>query len=231
MAVIFQRLFRNLLPASRPSSLMPRFRIVLALLALAALAGCVTSSAHAGRGTQTPHPDTAPVEQASDAEEAKAQPASPESSQKTPAASATKSHRKSPEPEPAVAAPSAPSELSSAQAEFFCGASGALERRAPMERPASVVSFESSMTRPEKLAGPQPFYTKEALDQNIQGQVLARCILTREGTVRSCRILKPLPIMDEEVLLSLCASRYSPALDGGQPVDVEYTFNVRLTPP
>lgn len=225
MAVIFQRLFSNLLPASRPSSPMPRFRIVLALLALAALAGCATSSAHAGRGTQTPHPDTAPVEQASDAEEAQAQPASPESSQKTPAAPATKSHRKSPEPEPA------PSELSSAQAEFFCGASGALERRAPMERPASVVSFESSMTRPEKLAGPQPFYTKEALDQNIQGQVLARCILTREGTVRSCRILKPLPIMDEEVLLSLCSSRYSPALDGGQPVDVEYTFNVRLTPP
>jgi hypothetical protein len=37
--------------------------------------------------------------------------------------------------------------------------------------------------------------------------------------------------MDEEVLLSLCASRYTPALDGGQPVDVEYTFNVRLTPP
>ena len=209
---------------------MPRFRIVLAVLALATLAGCATPSARAGRGTRAP-PDEAPVAQASESEAVKAQPSPSEASRKAPVASAVKPHRKEPEAEPTVAPPPAPAELGSTQAEFFCGAGGALERRVPTERPSGVVAYESSMTRPEKLAGPRPFYPQEALNQNIQGQVLARCILTREGTVRSCRILKPLPIMDEEVLLSLCASRYTPVLDKGQPVDVEYTFNVRLTPP
>lgn len=200
---------------------MHRFRIALTVLALATLAGCATTSAHGGRGTQAHRPDEAPA----------TQPSSPEASRNTPVASAVKSHRKAPEAEPAAGPASAPAELDSAQAEFFCGESGALERRVPTERPSGVVAYESSMSRPEKLAGPQPFYTQEALNQNIQGQVLARCILTRAGTVRSCRLLKPLPIMDEEVLLSLCASRYTPVLDAGQPVDVEYTFNVRLTPP
>lgn len=205
---------------------MPRSRIALVLLFLTALAGCATPSTASRRARSSEAPEvTPPTRQASASE------------RKTPVVAASKPAPKAVEPVSpprtveTAEAPTPPRPLSDAQAEFFCGPGGALERRTPTERPAGVVAFEPRMTRPEKLSGPQPFYTQQALEQNIQGQMLARCILTREGTVRSCRILKPLPVMDEEVLLSLCSSRYTPALDGGQPVDVEYTFNVRLAPP
>lgn len=201
---------------------MPRSRIALVLLFLTALAGCATPST-AGRRARSPETpeETSPAPQAPTVERKTAPKSSPKAVEPV----------SPPKTVETVEAPTPPRPLSDAQAEFFCGPGGALERRAPTERPSGVVAFEPRMTRPEKLSGPQPYYTQQALEQNIQGQMLARCILTREGTVRSCRILKPLPVMDEEVLLSLCSSRYTPALDGGQPIDVEYTFNVRLAPP
>lgn len=184
-------------------------RISLALLLLATLAGCATTSR-----TRPPVPEEPPP-----------QPSTESTVRKKPVVAEPKP------PEPAIVAPTPPPFVENTQAEFFCVPGGTPERRAPTERPEGVLAFEPGMTRPEKLSGPSPRYTAEALEKHVQGQMLARCILTREGTVRSCRILKPLPYMDEAVLSALCDSRYTPVLSQGQPVDVEYTFNVRLTLP
>jgi protein TonB len=202
---------------------MPRSRIVLVLWSLLALAGCATSSTASRREPPPEVPEAAPQ-----AEKVPAPEPTPEPERKAPAVAAPRPSPKAPEP---VAEPAPAPAVSDAQVEFFCGQNGALERRPASERPSGVVAFSADMRRPEKLSGPRLFWPQAALDQRVQGQVLARCILTRDGSVRSCRILKPLPPMDEEVLLSLCGSHYQPAMDQGQPVDVEYTFNIRVTPP
>jgi hypothetical protein len=44
-------------------------------------------------------------------------------------------------------------------------------------------------------------------------------------------VLKSLPFMDRPVIFSLEKRRYKPALQQGKPVDVFYTFNVRLKLP
>lgn len=91
--------------------------------------------------------------------------------------------------------------------------------------------FGAGMTQPERISGPIPEYTKEALEQRIQGLMIVKCVITLEGEVRSCRIIKPLPFMEAAVLDALYQSRYKPVTLQGRPVQAEYTFNLKLTLP
>ena len=52
-----------------------------------------------------------------------------------------------------------------------------------------------------------------------------------QGAVRDCRVLKSLPFMDRAVIDALTHRRYSPALLHGQPIEVDYTFKIKLTLP
>lgn len=85
---------------------------------------------------------------------------------------------------------------------------------------------EGEMTRPEKLSGPTVQYTAEALEQRAQGLLVVRCVLSREGTVRDCRVLKGVPSLTEPTLEVLRAARYKPVTFKGEPIDVDYTFHV-----
>ena len=67
---------------------------------------------------------------------------------------------------------------------------------APDELPA----FGAGMTRPELLEGPEPRYTPEAIAAGVQGLVIVKCVITAEGRVEKCRILKPLAHMAKAVL-------------------------------
>jgi protein TonB len=52
-----------------------------------------------------------------------------------------------------------------------------------------------------------------------------------EGQVSDCRVVKSLPFMDRAVIEALERRRYTPALMGGKPVAVDYTFRIKLTLP
>ncbi|MFY0525108.1 energy transducer TonB [Archangium gephyra] len=94
-----------------------------------------------------------------------------------------------------------------------------------------VLPFGAGMTRPEKLSGPQPQYTREALEARVQGLMIVKCVITTEGAIERCRIIKPLAHMEQAVLNSLYAQRYKPVTFQGRPVQVDYTFNIRLSLP
>lgn len=100
--------------------------------------------------------------------------------------------------------------------------------RAPSE---TAVEFSDAMTPPAMISGPAPEYTQEALDRGVEGTMQVRCIVTVVGQVRGCKVLKGLPYMDRAVIQALEARRYKPALAEGKPVDVYYTFTIRLKLP
>jgi protein TonB len=103
-------------------------------------------------------------------------------------------------------------------------ADGAEAGPAPLE-------FDERMTRPAKLAGPDPEYTPQAIEREIEGTMLVKCIVTAGGEVRDCRIVKGLPYMDDAVVDALERRRYRPATLGGRPVDVDYLFRITLRLP
>jgi protein TonB len=87
------------------------------------------------------------------------------------------------------------------------------------------VRFDADrMTAPRRLSGPDPQYTPRAIEAQIEGSMLVRCILTADGTVYGCIVLKSLPFMDAAVIQALEHRRYTPALVDGRPVEVEYLF-------
>jgi protein TonB len=88
------------------------------------------------------------------------------------------------------------------------------------------------MTRPELISGPaKPDYTREALEARVEGVMIVRCTITVEGKPENCRIIKPLPHMEEAVLSTLRRQRYKPVTFQGRPIAVDYVFNFRFVLP
>jgi len=94
-----------------------------------------------------------------------------------------------------------------------------------------LVVFGEGMTRPELISGRDIQYTREAREAQVEGTLIARCTITREGEIRDCRVIKPLPFMTEAVVAALHTRKYTPVTFQGQPVTVTYVFNVRLRMP
>jgi len=94
----------------------------------------------------------------------------------------------------------------------------------------AAVPFGPGMTRPEQVSGDAPSYTREAIAARVEGKVLVRCIITTHGEVRDCKVIKPLPMLDEVVLTALQTSRFTPVTYQGRPEAVQYlfTFNFKL---
>jgi periplasmic protein TonB len=64
-----------------------------------------------------------------------------------------------------------------------------------------------------------------------QRLMLVKCVVTVGGAVKDCRVVRGLPFMDRAVVEALERRRYRPALLYGKPVEVEYTFKIRLALP
>jgi protein TonB len=91
--------------------------------------------------------------------------------------------------------------------------------------------WTKDMPVPLKLSGPDPEYTTQAQEHEVEGWMSVRCIISRTGQVHDCQILKGLPFMNRAVIDALEARTYAPATEGGQAIDIEYTFNIHVTLP
>ena len=93
------------------------------------------------------------------------------------------------------------------------------------------VVFSDKLTPPVLISGPSPEYTPQALERRVEGTMVIRCVISVDGTVHGCRVLKSLPFMDRAAVTALEGRKYKPALRAGQPVDVYYTFTLTFQLP
>jgi serine/threonine-protein kinase len=101
---------------------------------------------------------------------------------------------------------------------------------APATVPA-VLPFGPEMSRPALISGGELSYPREAILAGVSGTIIAKCTITAEGALRSCRIIKGLPFLDKAALDVLATRRYSPVTYQGKAVSVEYVFNLKVAPP
>ncbi|HLL04371.1 MAG TPA: TonB family protein [Myxococcaceae bacterium] len=94
-----------------------------------------------------------------------------------------------------------------------------------------VLVYSEGMSRPEQVSGKDIAYTREALDARVEGTMVVKCTITREGRVENCRAIKALPHMEKAVISALESRVYKPIQYQGQSVAVEYVFRIRLTLP
>ena len=98
-------------------------------------------------------------------------------------------------------------------------------------RPSPRIELDESIVRLTKISGPDPEYTQRALDREIEGTMLVKCVITSYGFVEGCRVLKSLPFMDRAAIDALERRRYKPYLSNGNPVEIDYTFKIQLNLP
>jgi len=101
----------------------------------------------------------------------------------------------------------------------------------PATLAAAAVEFNDTMIAPAMISGPAPEYTADAVDRGVEGNMEVRCVVTAEGQVRACKVIKGLPFMNSAVVAALEQRKYKPAMAQGKAVDVYYTFNIRLKLP
>src|SRR5438132_2202317 len=58
------------------------------------------------------------------------------------------------------------------------------------------VEFSEPMTAPAMISGPNPEYTPEAVEREVQGLMVVKCVVSADGSVHDCKVLKGLPFMD-----------------------------------
>ena len=88
----------------------------------------------------------------------------------------------------------------------------------------AVIPFGPGMERPSKISGPEPVYPREAREAKVEGKMLVQCVITVDGRLVNCNVLKSLPFMDKPVLDALAQQRWTPVMYQGKPVSVTYTI-------
>lgn len=99
------------------------------------------------------------------------------------------------------------------------------------EVPAAPEFDAATMTAPVMVSGPAPEYTAQAIEQEVEGTMVVRCVVLVDGSVRGCVVKQGLPFMNRAVVDALEARHYKPATRQGKPLDVSYTFTIRLKLP
>lgn len=102
----------------------------------------------------------------------------------------------------------------------------------PRPPPVTVLPFGDGMSPPALESEGSPIrYTREALAAKVEGVMIAKCLISTTGSVQNCRVIKPVPLMQQAVLDSLTSRKYSPITYQGHPVAVDYVFTIRLVLP
>ncbi|HEX9576483.1 MAG TPA: energy transducer TonB, partial [Myxococcales bacterium] len=107
------------------------------------------------------------------------------------------------------------------------GGTGTTLSVAPVHR----LEADETTVHLNKISGPPIDYTEQALEHEVQGLMIVKCVVTSEGAVYGCRVLKSLPFMDRVVIAALERTRYQPYLLNGKAVEIDMTFKIRLTLP
>jgi protein TonB len=95
----------------------------------------------------------------------------------------------------------------------------------------SEVRFGPGMTAPVLLSSVPIAIPADAREARVSGTMILNCRLDLTGAVSDCRVIKPLPFMEQAVINALMQRHYAPVTFQGEPVTVRYIFNVKVTAP
>jgi TonB family protein len=84
-------------------------------------------------------------------------------------------------------------------------------------------------TQPEEIDRVLPRYPANARRANVQGSVVVRGIVRRDGTIDNVEVIQDLPFgLGEEARRAVSRWRFHPATYRGEPIDVYYTVTVNF---
>jgi protein TonB len=101
----------------------------------------------------------------------------------------------------------------------------------PPPEPEGPIRFVvgGKITEPVKLSGPNPLYPEAARRARIQGVVVLECVIGKDGSVQSVKVLRGLPLgLTESATDAVKKWKFEPSTLNGKPVEVLYILTVRF---
>lgn len=102
---------------------------------------------------------------------------------------------------------------------------------APPPEPEGPIRFVvgGKVTEPVKIGGPSPLYPEAARRARISGTVVLECVIGKDGTVESVKVLKGLPLgLTESATDAVKQWQFKPSTLNGKPVEVLYILTVKF---
>ncbi len=91
------------------------------------------------------------------------------------------------------------------------------------------VRVGGDISEPKKIRDLKPVYPADAQAAGIQGLVILEAVIGTDGAVRSAKVLRGQPLLDEAAVGAVVQWRYTPTLLNGEPVEVVMTVTVNFT--
>ena len=91
------------------------------------------------------------------------------------------------------------------------------------------VRVGGNVKTPTKIQDVRPVYPQEALDAQVSGLVILEAIIDTQGNVRTARVLRSIPMLDEAALQAVRQWRFTPTVLDGVAVPVIMTVTVNFT--
>jgi len=93
---------------------------------------------------------------------------------------------------------------------------------------ADVVAVEKGMPHPKPVHLVPPITTEEAARTGVEGVVVMRCVITKDGSVTDCCILRGINGLNRSVFDAVRKWRYEPVVLHGQVVNLSYVIQVKI---
>ena len=91
------------------------------------------------------------------------------------------------------------------------------------------VRVGGNIKTPTKIHDVRPVYPQEALDVRVSGMVILEAVIDIQGNVRSARVLRSIPLLDQAAVDAVKQWRFTPTLLEGVAVPVLMTVTVNFT--
>lgn len=93
---------------------------------------------------------------------------------------------------------------------------------------SAAPAFHEPMTRPVPLKRIDWRNPPELAARHVSGLVVLGCVLSEQGVVEDCDVVKPLDGATDWAIAQIKSTRYTPVTLDGKPVRVRYVYSIRF---
>jgi len=94
--------------------------------------------------------------------------------------------------------------------------------------PPNAVRVGGSIAAPTKIKDAKPQYPADAMRAGAEGVVIVEAVIGEDGKVRDARVIRSVPLLDDEAVLRVKQWEFTPTVLNGKPVPVVMTATVNF---
>ncbi|HTV58525.1 MAG TPA: TonB family protein [Verrucomicrobiae bacterium] len=98
----------------------------------------------------------------------------------------------------------------------------------PSLRPDGPVKVGGEVKEPHLVFAPPPIYPENALEVNVQGDVVIQAVIDKKGSVADAHVVSGPIMLRQAALAALRRWKYQPSTLDGQPVSVQMLVTIRF---